>query len=77
MTCPSQSSLSQHIRYRHVSEKPFKCIICPYGAKCKNDLDRHTMMKHEKTTYECEEFGCSFRTESYTLMRRVKIFLFL
>lgn len=71
MTCASQSALAQHVRYRHVGERPFKCTLCSYASKSKSDLEKHIMIKHENTLHECEEFGCNFRTESYTLMRRV------
>ncbi|PNF32272.1 hypothetical protein B7P43_G17489 [Cryptotermes secundus] len=30
MTCPTPSSLSVHIRYRHLDSKPFKCSFCEY-----------------------------------------------
>lgn len=76
MTCASQSALAQHVRYRHVAEKPFKCSLCSYASKSKSDLEKHIMIKHEKALHECEEFGCNFRTESYTLMRRVCIALY-
>lgn len=71
MTCTSQATLSQHIRYRHITEKPFKCSNCSHSSKSRYDLERHIMMKHEKKTLICEE--CSFRTESYSLMRKVSV----
>ncbi|XP_023708960.1 histone H4 transcription factor [Cryptotermes secundus] len=32
MTCPTPSSLSVHIRYRHLDSKPFKCSFCEYTS---------------------------------------------
>lgn len=34
MTCPTPSSLSVHIRYRHLTSKPFKCRFCEYTWVC-------------------------------------------
>ena len=28
MTCPSKSTLQNHIKYRHTNNKPFKCPNC-------------------------------------------------
>ena len=35
MTCPSPSSLRNHIKFRHSNEKPYSCDYCEYrSARC-------------------------------------------
>lgn len=71
MTCPSPSALAKHVRQRHIDLKPFACKVCPYRALLKKDLERHNMTQHEQHVYECDEFGCAFKTTSYYAMRMV------
>lgn len=71
MTCPSPAHLTQHFRYRHLKEKPYKCTECDYGAVTKYDLNKHVTRMHstEQFTYFCEEFECEFSCISMNLMR--------
>lgn len=41
MTCPSPSSLRNHIKFRHSNEKPYSCDYCEYRWGCfiTNDSD--------------------------------------
>lgn len=71
MTCPSPSGLANHVRYRHIAEKPFACQLCDSKFTNKPDLEKHILAKHEKHVYECEEFDCGFLTESLYLMKKV------
>lgn len=71
MTCPSPSDLAKHVRQRHIDVKPFGCKVCPYRALLKKDLERHIMTQHENHEFECDEFGCVFKTTSYYAMRMV------
>lgn len=71
MTCPSTAALTQHFRYRHINDRPFKCSSCDYGAVYKWDLDKHINRMHslEPPTYFCEEFDCDFTCTTANLMR--------
>lgn len=57
MTCPSNAALTQHFRYRHLKERPYKCNECDYAAVTKWDLNKHQTRMHntEQTTYICDE----------------------
>ncbi|KAJ6633485.1 Histone H4 transcription factor [Pseudolycoriella hygida] len=70
MTTSSPSGLVQHVRYRHVKEKPFACSQCDYAAVYKHDLDKHKLSVHkvEGTMYECSE--CEFNTEKLHILRK-------
>lgn len=72
MTCPSPAALTQHFRYRHLDERPYKCPSCDYGAVYKWDLDKHITRMHsiEQATYFCEEYDCEFTCSNANLMRK-------
>lgn len=72
MTCPSPAALTQHFRYRHLKERPFKCQHCDYGAVTKYDLDKHVTRMHsiDQATYFCEEFECDFTCLTMNMMRK-------
>lgn len=57
MTCPSNAALTQHFRYRHLKERPYKCNECEYAAVTKWDLNKHQTRMHntEQATYICDE----------------------
>lgn len=69
MTCPSNAALTQHFRYRHLKERPYKCDECDYAAVTKWDMNKHQLRMHstEKATYICEE--CDFTCLNMTQMR--------
>lgn len=69
MTCPSNAALTQHFRYRHLKERPYKCDECDYAAVTKWDMNKHQLRMHstEKATYICEE--CDFTCMNMTQMR--------
>ena len=71
MTCPTPSALANHIRYKHLVEKPFKCELCKYAGKTQHDVKAHlwctflTNVNHtehfrqllfEKARYQEQEF---------------------
>lgn len=70
MTCPSNAALTQHFRYRHLKERPYKCNECDYGAVTKWDLQKHQSRMHntEHATYLCEE--CDYTCLTVNQMRK-------
>lgn len=69
MTCPSNAALTQHFRYRHLKERPYKCDECDYAAVTKWDMNKHQSRMHstEKATYICEE--CEYTCLTMNQMR--------
>lgn len=69
MTCPSNAALTQHFRYRHLKERPYKCEECDYAAVTKWDMNKHQLRMHstEKATYLCDE--CDFTCVNMNQMR--------
>lgn len=69
MTCPSKAALTQHFRYRHIKERPYKCNECDYAAVTKWDLNKHQSRMHniEQATYLCEE--CDYTCLTMNQMR--------
>lgn len=41
MSCPTPSTLTSHIKYRHTTEKPFSCEFCSYRGKTMADIKSH------------------------------------
>lgn len=70
MTCPSNAALTQHFRYRHLKERPYKCNECDYGAVTKWDLQKHQSRMHnsEHATYICDE--CDYTCLTMNQMRK-------
>lgn len=70
MTCPSNAALTQHFRYRHLKERPYKCGECDYAAVTKWDLNKHQSRMHstEQATYMCEE--CEYTCLTMNQMRK-------
>ncbi|XP_006642316.1 histone H4 transcription factor isoform X2 [Lepisosteus oculatus] len=64
MTCPSPSSLRNHIKFRHSNEKPYSCEYCEYSCKNLIDLRRHLDTHSSDPAYRCEFLDCSFATRS-------------
>ncbi|KAH8259967.1 hypothetical protein KR038_001932 [Drosophila bunnanda] len=70
MTCSSSSSLTTHIRYRHLKDKPFKCSECETRCVRESDLAKHIQIVHSKTVHQCEHPDCHYSVRTYTQMRR-------
>lgn len=70
MTCPSNAALTQHFRYRHLKERPFKCTECDYAAVTKWDLNKHQSRMHntEQATYLCAD--CDYTCLTMNQMRK-------
>ncbi|KAM8719531.1 hypothetical protein ACLKA7_005722 [Drosophila subpalustris] len=70
MTCSSASSLTTHIRYRHLKDKPFKCSECDTRCVRLSDLAKHVEIVHSKMVHQCDQPGCQYSVRTYTQMRR-------
>ncbi|MBN3309516.1 HINFP factor, partial [Amia calva] len=64
MTCPSPSSLRNHIKFRHSNEKPYSCEYCEYSCKNLIDLRKHLDTHSSEPAYRCEFHDCGFSTRS-------------
>lgn len=62
MTCPTPSSLSTHVKYRHSEEKPFLCHQCEYTCKARHDLVRHMDSHNPKPLFKCTQADCDYST---------------
>jgi len=60
MTCPTPSTLSSHIKYRHTTEKPFSCEFCHYRGKTMADIKSHLRVHYNEVKVTCPEEGCDF-----------------
>lgn len=72
MTCPSPAALTQHFRYRHLKERPYKCLHCDYGAVTKYDMSKHVRRMHsvEQEPEFCTEFGCEYTCLTPNMLRK-------
>ncbi|RXM94029.1 Histone H4 transcription factor [Acipenser ruthenus] len=64
MTCPSPSSLRNHIKFRHSNEKPYRCEYCEYSCKNLIDLRKHLDTHSTVPAYSCEFTDCGFTARS-------------
>ncbi|XP_066993920.2 histone H4 transcription factor isoform X2 [Anabrus simplex] len=64
MTCPTPSSLSVHIRYRHLDSKPFKCGYCEFMAKTQYDMKQHLNTHIAEPLYHCNAEDCDYSCRS-------------
>ncbi|KAG9351457.1 hypothetical protein JZ751_022707 [Albula glossodonta] len=64
MTCPSPSSLRNHIKFRHSNEKPYSCEYCEYSCKNLIDLRKHLDTHSSEPAYRCDVSGCDYSTRS-------------
>lgn len=64
MTCPGPASLSNHIRFRHLDDKPFKCELCDFRSKTQSDLACHHRVHLPDGFYKCNEVGCDYSARS-------------
>ncbi|KAJ7996177.1 hypothetical protein DPEC_G00234350 [Dallia pectoralis] len=62
MTCPSPSSLRNHIRFRHSNERPYSCEYCEYSCKNLIDLRKHLDTHCVEPAYRCT--NCDYTTRS-------------
>ncbi|XP_017964726.1 histone H4 transcription factor [Drosophila navojoa] len=70
MTCSSASSLTTHVRYRHLKDKPYKCTECDTRCVRESDLAKHVQIVHSKMVHQCDHPGCQYSVRTYTQMRR-------
>ncbi|KAK3915940.1 Histone H4 transcription factor [Frankliniella fusca] len=68
MTCPTQYALSNHIRFRHLDEKPFACDYCDYRAKTQYNLRRHMAIHSTVDNFSCEEDDCNFTCRTLSIL---------
>ncbi|XP_055798937.1 histone H4 transcription factor [Salvelinus fontinalis] len=64
MTCPSPSSLRNHIKFRHSNEKPYSCEYCEYSCKNLIDLRKHLDTHSTEPAYRCDFSNCDYTTRS-------------
>ncbi|KAI5615530.1 histone H4 transcription factor, partial [Silurus asotus] len=64
MTCPSPSSLRNHIKFRHSNEKPYSCDYCEYSCKNLIDLRKHLETHSSEPAYHCDFADCDYSTRS-------------
>ena len=60
MTCPTPSTLKNHVKYRHTTEKPFGCEFCQYRGKTKADIKSHVRVHYNEAQETCPEDNCTF-----------------
>lgn len=68
MTCPTQYALSNHVRFRHLDEKPFACEYCDYRAKTQYNIRRHMATHSTADNFFCEEDDCSFSCRTLSVL---------
>ncbi|TKS83939.1 Histone H4 transcription factor Histone nuclear factor P [Collichthys lucidus] len=69
MTCPSPSSLRNHIKFRHSNEKPYSCEYCEYRCKNQVDLRKHLDTHSSEPAFHCDAAGCSFTSRTLGTMK--------
>ncbi|KAM4619977.1 histone H4 transcription factor isoform 2-T2 [Polymixia lowei] len=69
MTCPSPSSLRNHIKFRHTNEKPYSCEYCEYSCKNLIDLRKHLDTHSIEPAYRCDAAGCGFTSRTLRTMK--------
>ncbi|XP_051960614.1 histone H4 transcription factor-like [Xyrauchen texanus] len=73
MTCPSPSSLRNHIKFRHSNEKPYSCDYCEYSCKNLIDLRKHLDTHSSEPAYRCDFPDCNYSTRSlYSIKNHYK-----
>jgi len=70
MTCPTPSTLSNHIIYRHTTEKPFSCEFCTYRGKTVADVKSHLRVHYEEVEMTCLQPDCSFTCRAKLTMKK-------
>ncbi|KAM9333364.1 histone H4 transcription factor [Pholidichthys leucotaenia] len=69
MTCPSPSSLRNHIKFRHSSERPYSCDFCEHRCKNLVDLRKHLDSHSSESAFHCEVPGCGFTARAACTMK--------
>ncbi|XP_071488372.1 histone H4 transcription factor-like [Diadema antillarum] len=69
MTCPAPSVLKKHIQWRHSTDRPFSCELCPHRAKTRTDMRRHLESHNAEDAYQCDVEDCQFVTKSLSALR--------
>jgi len=69
MTCPSPSSLNNHIKYKHMDEKPFSCDFCDYRGKTPFDVKGHIRVHYAEIDLKCTEADCEFTCRAQSTMK--------
>lgn len=64
-TYKSRDNLSRHI-VKHISERNFKCELCPREFYFQRDLNGHVKQQHseKRQKFQCDECLCKFTTSS-------------
>uniref|UniRef100_A0A2C9GVP3 C2H2-type domain-containing protein n=1 Tax=Anopheles epiroticus TaxID=199890 RepID=A0A2C9GVP3_9DIPT len=72
--CPSKHrtmhALANHVRFKHLKQRDFKCPQCDYAAFTRKDLMSHMLVHDGGKRYRCEEFGCNVVMRSLGGMKR-------
>ncbi|KAM9788849.1 histone H4 transcription factor [Neosynchiropus ocellatus] len=69
MTCPSPSSLRNHIKFRHSNEKPYSCEYCEYSCKNLIDLRKHLDTHSSEPAFHCDVPDCGFTSRTIGTMK--------
>ncbi|CAL8364968.1 unnamed protein product [Lota lota] len=69
MTCPSPSSLRNHIKFRHSNERPYSCEYCEYSCKNLVDLRKHLDTHTSEPAYRCDAAGCTYTARTVRTMK--------
>lgn len=69
MTCPTPSSLRNHIKFRHSTEKPYSCEYCEYSCKNQVDLRKHLDTHSSEPAFHCDVPGCGFTSRTLPTMK--------
>ena len=70
MTCPSPSTLKNHIRYRHVDVKPYSCEFCEYRGKTPGDIKSHVRIHFNEVEIVCPEENCNYKCRAKLTMKQ-------
>jgi len=70
MTCPTPSTLTNHIRYRHTTEKPFPCEFCSYRGKTQGDVKSHLRVHYNEVELKCPVEDCDFSCRAKITMKQ-------
>ncbi|KAM9333057.1 histone H4 transcription factor-like [Pholidichthys leucotaenia] len=69
MTCPSPSSLRNHIEFLHSNETPYSCDFCEHRCKNLADLHKHLDSHSSESAFHCEVPGCGFTVPTACTMK--------